>query len=309
MNWTTENIPDLRGKKIIVTGGNNGLGFESVKAFAARGAEVIIASRDPEKGIAAKTKLLNESPKAKIVVMSIDLSNLNSIRAFADTYKSRYNTLDVLLNNAGIMMAPYSLTKDGFESQMGINHFGHFALTGHLLDILMKTPRSRIVTISSNAHKYGKIDFSNLLYEKGKDYSRIGAYARSKLCNILFAYELQRRLESAGIDSISVAAHPGTAKTNLGRYIEKKLLIKILMPIWNAMAQSAAMGALPGIRASVDPEVKPVEYYGPDGPRQSKGYPVVVSSSTASYNTEDAKKLWEISEKLTGIIYLFSKTY
>ena len=307
MNWTTENIPDLSGKVIIVTGGNSGLGFESVKAFAVKGAEVVLASRDVEKGETAKSVITKEFPKLKIEVMPLDLADMRSIRNFAELFKNHYKKLDVLLNNAGIMMAPYSHTRDGFESQVGTNHLGHFALTGLLLNILIRTKESRVVTISSNGHKYGKIDFSNLLYEKGKGYSALRAYARSKLCNLLFAYELQRRYTVTGIDSISVAAHPGVAKTNLGRFIEKRLLVKIMMPIWNTMSQSAAMGALPGIRASVDPDVKPAEYYGPDSPRQSKGYPVVVMSSRASYSARDAKQLWELSEKLTGINYRFSR--
>ena len=307
MNWTTENIPDLSGKVIIVTGGNSGLGFESVKAFAVKGAEVVLASRDVEKGETAKSVITKEFPKLKIEVMPLDLADMRSIRNFAELFKNHYKKLDVLLNNAGIMMAPYSHTRDGFESQVGTNHLGHFALTGLLLNILIRTKESRVVTISSNGHKYGKIDFSNLLYEKGKGYSALRAYARSKLCNLLFAYELQRRFTVSGIDSISVAAHPGVAKTNLGRFIEKKLLVRIMMPVWNTMSQTATMGALPGIRASVDPDVMPAEYYGPDGPRQSKGYPTVVMSSRESYSARDAKQLWELSEKLTGINYRFSR--
>jgi NAD(P)-dependent dehydrogenase (short-subunit alcohol dehydrogenase family) len=304
MRWTTENIPDLSGKVIVVTGGNSGLGFESVKAFVAKGAEVILASRVSEKGEKAKSLIIEELPNSKIIVLPLDLTDLNSIKEFAKLFKSNFNQLDVLLNNAGIMMSRYDRTKDGFESQIGTNHLGHFALTGLLLDILIKTPKSRVVTISSNGHKYGRIDFSNLLYEQGKGYSPLGAYARSKLCNLLFTYELQRRFGAAGIKSISVAAHPGVARTNLGRFIERNLLVRILKPIWNAMAQSATMGALSGIRASVDPDVKSAEY-GPDGYRQSKGYPVLVSSSEASYNISDAEKLWEESERLTGIVYKF----
>jgi NAD(P)-dependent dehydrogenase (short-subunit alcohol dehydrogenase family) len=305
MKWTTENIPDLTGKVFIVTGGNSGLGFESVKAFVSRGAEVIMAVRNPEKGEIAKSTILDQIPDATIAVMPVDLMDLSSVKEFAVAFNKNYDRLDVLLNNAGIMMAPYSLTKDGFESQMGTNHLGHFALTGLLIDIIRKTPKSRVVTISSNAHKYGRIDFSNLLFEQGRHYNPLRAYSRSKLCNLLFTYELQRRFDATGIDSISVAAHPGVANTHLGRYIESKFLVKILLPIWKMMTQTAAMGALPGIRASVDPQVKPAEYYGPDGSRQSKGYPVIVSSSEASHNTDDAKKLWEVSEQLTGISYNF----
>ncbi len=305
MKWTTENIPDLRSKVFIVTGGNSGLGFESVKAFTSKGAEVIMAVRSLEKGEKAKSAILDQVPDAKIVIMYLDLMDLSSVKEIAAENKTKYDPLDLLLNNAGIMMAPYGLTQDGFESQMGTNHLGHFALTGLLFDVIRKAPKSRVVTISSNVHKYGKIDFPNLLFEQGRHYSPLRAYSRSKLCNLLFTYELQRRFDAAGIDSISVAAHPGVADTHLGRYIESKFLVKILLPIWKMMTQSAAIGALPGIRASVDPQVKPAEYYGPDGSRQSKGYPVVVSSSEASHNADDAKKLWEVSEQLTGISYNF----
>ncbi len=300
-NWTFENIPDLSGKIIIVTGGNSGLGYESVKAFAKKGAEVIIASRSPEKAEEVKIEISKDNVSGKIRVMYLDLADLGTVKKFASEFRKNYKRLDVLLNNAGIMMSPYFKTKDGFEGQFGINHLGHFALTGLLFDLLDKTPGSRVVNVSSGAHKQGTMDFSNLMFNDGKGYSSMKAYGRSKLSNLLFTYELQRKLEAAGKDPIAVAAHPGIAMTNLGRYMEKKIIIKILFPLFKWMAQDQSMGALPQIRAAVDPTVKGGQYYGPGGKKERKGYPVVVPSNKASHNSEDAKKLWEESERLTGV--------
>ncbi len=300
--WTKENIPDLSGRVIVVTGGNSGLGYESVKAFASKGAEVILASRSVENGQIAK-KQMGEM-KGKIVVMQLDLSDFKSIRKFCDTFKKKYTRLNVLLNNAGIMMTPYFTTNDGLEAQNGINHFGHFALTGQLFNILKNTPQSRIVNVSSIAHKRGKMDFKNPLFQNGKDYSPTKSYGRSKLSNLLFTYELQRRMETSGLKPVAIAAHPGVANTNLARYLEKKFLFRFLKPHISPFFQSAEMGALPQIRASVDENVKAGEYYGPNGFREMKGYPVKVESTEASHNLADAKKLWELSEQITGITFL-----
>jgi NAD(P)-dependent dehydrogenase (short-subunit alcohol dehydrogenase family) len=300
-NWTTEYIPDLDGKVIIVSGGNSGLGFWSVKAFAENGAEVILASRSKENGEKAKAEILKEVPEGKIEVAELDLADLESVRRFAKNFQKKYSQLDVLLNNSGIMTTPYFTTKDGFEGQVGTNHLGHFALTGLLYPLLKKTPKSRVVNVSSMAHKYGKMKFSNLLFEKGKGYSPIKAYGRSKLANLLFTYELQRFFELNKTDGISVAAHPGVSQTNLVRHLEDKLFFKILYPVFKFMIQNAKMGALPQIRASVDPHVKGGEYYGPNGFMELKGYPVKVKSNSASHKEEDARKLWEVSQKLTGV--------
>ncbi len=301
--WTTQDIPNLSGKTIIVTGGNSGIGYEAVKAFSEKGAVVISACRDTIKGEKAKNDILVEFPQAKIEVIALDLMDLESVRKFSEIYKSKYKKLDVLLNNAGIMMSPYGLTKDGFESQLGTNHLGHFALTGLLLKLILNTPDSRIVNISSMAHKMGKMDFNNLLFEKGKDYTPIKAYGRSKIANLLFTSELQRKLEATGSKSIVVSAHPGIAFTNLGRHFDKKWYVKIMLPLYRKMEQSAAMGALPGIRAAIDPEVKGGEYYGPGGRGERTGHPVLVKSNAASHNKEDAKRLWVVSEDLTGVKY------
>jgi NAD(P)-dependent dehydrogenase (short-subunit alcohol dehydrogenase family) len=302
-NWTITDIPDLTGKTVIVTGGNSGLGFESVKAFALKGAHVILACRSVSKGEEAKKSIVKFLPSADIIIMELDLTDLKSIRNFAAKFKQNNSRLDVLLNNAGIMMVPYGLTKDGFENQLGTNHLGHFALTGLLLEMLKKTPASRVVNVSSMAHTSGKMDFNNLLYENGKDYTPMKAYSRSKLSNLLFTYELQRFFEKNHINSIALAAHPGLSETNLANHMMQKWYFRILMPIFAHMAQPASMGALPELRASVDPGAKPNEFYGPDGKRQMKGYPVLVQPKQNAFNKEDARKLWEASEKLTSVIY------
>lgn len=302
-NWTIANIPDLTGKIIIVTGGNSGLGYESVKAFAEKGAEVILASRSIEKGELAKDEILKGLSKAKIIVMPLDLMDFASIKYFTKIFKEKYDQLDVLLNNAGIMTTPYFLTKDGLEAQMETNHFGHFALTAQLLHLIKSTPDSRVVNVSSMAHKQGKIDFENLLFDNGKGYSAMKSYGRSKLSNLLFTYELQRLFETRGINSIAVSAHPGVSNTNLARFIEDKLIFKILMPIMSPFIQEQNMGALPQIRASVDKNVKGGEYYGPGGFNEMKGHPVLVQSNAASHNLADAKKLWEVSEKITRVSF------
>jgi NAD(P)-dependent dehydrogenase (short-subunit alcohol dehydrogenase family) len=300
-HWTTNNIPNLTGKVIIVTGGNSGLGYESVKAFAEKGAEVILTARSMEKGEQAKAEI--GETKGKIVVMQLDLASFESIRKFAKSFEKAYNSLDILLNNAGIMTTPYYLTEDGLEAQNGVNHFGHFMLTGLLFDLIKKTPGARIVNVSSNAHKQGKMDFNNYLFEEGKGYSPIKSYGRSKLANLLFTLELQDRFKANGIDVIAVSAHPGVAETNLARHLEGKLWFKLLLPVFKMISHSQAQGALPQIRAAVDPEVKGGEYFGPH--KGMKGYPVVVKSNAASHNKEDAKRLWELSEQLTGVTFKF----
>jgi NAD(P)-dependent dehydrogenase (short-subunit alcohol dehydrogenase family) len=299
--WKAEDVPDLSGKVIIVTGANSGLGFEASKEFARKGAKVIMACRNMDKAQVALIQIKEEIPDASIEVMRLDLARLKSIHQFAGKFKAKYDRLDVLLNNAGIMFTPYGKTEDGFEQQFGVNHLGHFALTGLLLDVLKETPKSRVVNVSSSGHTMGKMDFDDLMW-KNNGYSGRKAYGRSKLANLLFTYELQRRLESAGIDCISVAAHPGAARTNLMRHMNR-ILSSILWVFLGPFIQSAAMGALPEIRASVDSEVKGGEYYGPEG--RYGGYPVQVESNGDSHNEEDAEKLWEVSESLTGVKFTF----
>ncbi len=299
--WTEKDVPDLRGKTIVVTGGNSGLGFESAKVLASKGAEVVLACRSTRRGEDAKQEILTAFPEVELRVMNLDLQDLSSVEAFANEFSERYNRLDVLLNNAGIMNTPYRLTQDGFESQMGTNHLGHFALTGRLLGMLERTPKSRVVTVSSSGHRVGRMRFDNLLFRDGRGYTPLQAYGRSKLANLLFAYELQRRLERHRVDCISVAAHPGASQTNLGRHIEDGLFMRLLNPVLKRVVQSPASGALPQLRASVDPQVQGGEYYGPNGLYGMSGHPVKVRSSKASRSIRDAKKLWQESEELTGV--------
>jgi len=301
--WTLENMDDLSGKVIIVTGGNSGLGFESVKAFAGKGASVVLASRNMQKGEDAKTEILKAYPAGKVEVLELDLMDLESIRTFVRQFEEKYKRLDVLLNNAGIMTTPYFKTKDGFEGQIGTNHLGHFALTAQLMNLIKSTPGSRVVNVSSGAHQFGKMDFDDLLFEDGKNYSPMKAYGRAKLANLLFTYELGRQFESSGINAISVASHPGGSRTNLDRHVKGKFWFKLLWPIFRLTTMNQAQGALPQIRASVDGKVKGGQYYGPH--RNMTGYPVVVKSNQASHNMEDARKLWEMSEELTGISFEF----
>ena len=300
-DWIINYTPSLAGKIFIVTGGNSGLGYESVKAFASKGAEVILACRSLVKGNEAREKLLLEFPKANIVVMELDLADLSSVRNFAEKVKLNYTRLDILLNNAGIMMPPYQKTKDGFESQMGTNHLGHFALTGLLLDLLKNSPKSRVVNVSSLAHKQGFIDFENLLFLNGKNYTPFRAYAQSKLANLLFTYRLQSYFKKNGIDSISLAAHPGVSDTNLFGDIGPQWLQKIFKPLFKLFIQPASMGALPQIRACIDPLARGSFYFGPKGLGEMKGYPVLVKCTKAARSKRNAEKLWDTSERLTGV--------
>lgn len=293
--WTTDNIGNVSGKTIIVTGGNSGLGYESVKAFAKKGASVILASRSIEKGEHAKKEI--GEVKGEIQVMQLDLQDFTSINTFVDNFLEKNDRLDVLLNNAGIMMTPEGKTKEGFELQLGTNHLGHFKLTGLLLDTIKKTPNSRVVNVSSGAHKWGDMDFSNLQFENG-GYTSMKSYGRSKLANLLFTYELQRKFDENKIDSIAVAAHPGGSKTNLANHLEGKLLFKLLGPIMNSFMMEQDKGALSQIRASVDEKVKGGEFYGPH--KNMRGWPIVVDSNEASKSKEDAAQLWLVSEELTG---------
>ena len=302
-NWTLKNIPDLTGKTIIVTGANTGLGFEAVKVFARNGANVVMACRSVEKGEMARKQLVRLYPSSIIQFMQLDLADLQSIHSFADTFRKSHAHLDVLLNNAAVKIVPYSLTHDGFESQMGVNHLGHFALTGILLDVLKKSPKSRVVNVSSLTYRQGRMDFGNLIFENPKDYSPMKAYGRSKLSNLLFTFELQRFFDSKGIDCMAVAAHPGISKTNNSMEAESNLLMKFYQLSVSYIVQPASMGALPEIRASVDPSVKAGEYYGPGGVLELSGYPVLVQPKSIALDMESAHNLWEISERLTKVKY------
>ncbi len=302
--WIAADMPDLTGKVIIVTGANSGIGYESAKEFARKGAQTILACRSMEKAQAALDQIQAEIPNAPVEIMYLDLASLESVRKFVDQFKTKFDRLDVLMNNAGIMMVPYGTTEDGFERQLGTNHLGHFALTGLLIDLLMNTSNSRVVNISSNGHRFGTMEFDNLMFEGGTGYSPMSAYGRSKLANLLFTYELQRRFEATGVSTIATAAHPGISDTNLADHMLDRWHLGVFKPAMSLFVQSAAMGALPSIRAAVDSNVMGGEYFGPHGPRESRGYPVIVQSGAASHNLADAKKLWQVSEELTGVRYL-----
>ena len=294
-NWTAENIPDLTGRVAVVTGANSGIGYEVARALARKDAIVILACRDKDKGEAALKQIDRDYARAKAEHLQLDLSDLASVRRFADEFTSNYSRLDILVNNAGIMVPPFAKTADGFELQFGTNHLGHFALTGLLLDLLVGTSQARVVTVSSGGHRFGKIDFDNLNAEKGYDRQR--AYAQSKLANLLFTYELQRRFESAGVDAIAVAAHPGWTVTNLQVHWR---MTRMLNPF---IGQKPEMGALPVLCAATDSDVQGGDYYGPGGWQELGGYPTRVRSSDRSHDLAVAARLWKISEEFTGVRY------
>jgi NAD(P)-dependent dehydrogenase (short-subunit alcohol dehydrogenase family) len=294
-NWTAENIPDLTGKVAIVSGANSGIGCEMARALARKAATVILACRSQEKGVAAVEQIGREYPAAKAELMQLDLSDLASVRRFAGNFTGRYDRLDILINNAGIMMIPFGHTADGFELQFGTNHLGHFALTGLLLDLILQSPRARVVTVSSSGHRFGKIDFDNLNAEQV--YSRTAAYGQSKLANLLFTYELQKRFKVAGVDSIAAAAHPGWTATNLQAHT---WFFRLLNPF---VAQKPEMGALTALYAATAPDAQGGDYYGPRGWQEIRGYPTKVQSSDSSHDTSIAAKLWTVSEELTGVRY------
>jgi NAD(P)-dependent dehydrogenase (short-subunit alcohol dehydrogenase family) len=305
--WIEENVPSLTGRVAIVTGANSGLGLETARVLARKGAQVVLAARSEAKGAAAATEVLVGAPGASLTVMPLDLANLQSIRRFAEAFLATYDRLHILVNNAGVMAVPYRKTADGFEMQFGVNHLGHFALTGLLAPLMLKTPAARVVTVSSSAHLSGRMRFDDLNSERS--YSKWGAYGQSKLANLLFAYELQRRLAAAGSSAISAAAHPGFANTSLqlvGPQMEgSQFRIKLMSAVNRLMAQSAAMGALPQIYAATSPEVRGGDFIGPDGFMEQRGFPVKVKSSARSRDVAAASRLWVLSEQLTGISYPF----
>ena len=294
-HWTTKDIPDQTGKTAIVTGANSGIGFETAKILAVKGATVVMACRNLQKAQQAAKEIRLATKDAELDIIKLDLADLNSVRIFTERYKTKYATLDLLINNAGVMIPPFTKTADGFELQFGANHLGHFALTGLLLDRLLVTPNARIVNVSSSAHRMGTgtINFDNLNAEQG--YSASSAYAQSKLANILFTLELNRYLESINSDVIATACHPGWTVTGLQK--------GLLHGISRIIGQQPKMGALPTLRAAIDPSAKRNDYYGPGGVMEMRGYPELVETSGTAKDTDLAKQLWEKSEELTGIPY------
>ena len=304
-NWTTTHIPDQTGKTAVVTGANSGLGLATARELARAGARVVLACRSEEKARGAMDSILSVAPSAELTAAVIDLGDLSSVRQFADRYISGRSDLDLLINNAGIMAAPRRLTKDGFESQFGTNHLGHFALTGLLLPALLKSPTPRVVTVSSHLHRRGTMRFDDLQGE-GK-YDRWGAYGQSKLANLMFCFELQRRAIQADVPLLSLAAHPGYASTNLQFAATDRFYEKALGWIGNrVIAQSADMGALPTLYAATVPDLPGGSYVGPGGRGEQRGYPKVVGAAGKAYDEEGWRRLWEVSEQLTGVHYAFA---
>jgi NAD(P)-dependent dehydrogenase (short-subunit alcohol dehydrogenase family) len=300
--WNASDIGDLTGRTILVTGANSGIGLEASRQFLGHGANVVLAVRNLDKGAAAKAEISGPSSVDRVTILQLDLGSLASIRTAAATFLADHGRLDILVNNAGIMMTPEGVTADGFELQLGTNHLGHFALTGLLLDALLATPDARVVTIASLAHENGTMNFDNLMFEHG-GYSPMAAYGRSKLANLLFAYELQRRLTAHGSTMKSVAAHPGLAATNLGDHFFQRWYLRPAKPVLSALIQGPDKGALPTLRAATDPTVTGGEYFGPTGFKGYGGEPAVVTSNAASHSIGDATQLWDRSVALTGVDY------
>lgn len=299
--WTAGDVPRLDGRVAVVTGANSGIGFEAALVLAQHGAQLVLACRSTERAQDAAQRISESGDGvAAPEVLELDLGSLASIRRAAQYLRERHPRIDLLINNAGVMNIPRGTTEDGFETQFGVNHLGHFALTGLLLPQLTSVPGSRIVNVSSLNHTRGRIDFDDLAYEHR--YKRNGAYSRSKLANLLFTFELQRRLEAAGAPTVALAAHPGFSKTELFRHEPpaSMVLTRVVGPfLW----QSAAMGALPTLRAATDPEAVGGTYYGPGGGREMKGYPVVVQARETAHDRAVQERLWTESEEMTGVVF------
>jgi NAD(P)-dependent dehydrogenase (short-subunit alcohol dehydrogenase family) len=305
-SWRTEDIPDQSGRTAVVTGANSGLGLATTRELARRGARVIMACRSTDKGESAASDIRRQAPEAELDVRSLDLGSLESIQAFANDLDLEAGRLDLLINNAGIMMTPQQTTHDGFELQLGTNHLGHFALTGLLLDTVQSAEAGRVVTLSSIEHKSGHIEFGDLQSEDG--YAPRKAYRQSKLANAIFGVELDRRLRAAGSSAISVLAHPGYSDTNLqttGPTGPMKAILKVGNKL---LAQDADRGALPTLYAATAPGVEGGDFYGPDGFKEMRGNPTHVDAIPEARDPGVASRLWKISEELTGIRYPVAST-
>ncbi len=296
MKFSIDEISPQNDRVALVTGGNSGIGLESCRALAKKGARVVMASRNAQKAKVAQQDILNSAPDAHVEVLALNLSDLDSVKRFAGEFGEKYNRLDYLFNNAGVMFPPLEKTLQGYELTFATNHLGHFLLTGLLLEKLTSTPGSRVVTVSSLAHRQGKIDFDNLNAEN--KYSKIGAYSQSKLANLIFSMELDRRLRRSNASTIAVAAHPGWTRTNL------QVHTKIFTFLNPYLGQGPADGALPSLCAAVTPEVEGGEYFGPSGFMEIKGTPKRVKAIAAAHNQEIATRLWKLSEEMTGFSYL-----
>ncbi len=299
--WTTADIPDQTGRIALVTGANAGIGFEVASALCGAGAHVVLACRDRERASAAARAIAASAPAGTVDVVVVDLADLASVRAAASELAGRLDRIDLLVANAGVSMPPRQVTVDGFELQLATNHLGHFALVGLLLDRVLAGPTSRVVSLSSVTHPLGRIDFADLHHER--HYGRVSSYAQSKLATLLFAFELDRRLRRAGSTAMALAAHPGSARTAIARHIPR--IEALLAPVADLLQQSAADGALPVLRAGTDPSASGGTYYGPAGPAQWKGPPVLVRASRRAHDADTARRLWDVSARLTGVSYDF----
>jgi NAD(P)-dependent dehydrogenase (short-subunit alcohol dehydrogenase family) len=302
--WTAEDVPDQTGRTIVITGANSGLGLRSAEALAAKGARVLLACRNATKAATALEAVKARATGPAPEVRTLDLQSLASIRECAAGLADDLESVDVLMNNAGIMAVPKATTQDGFESQLGTNHLGHFALTGLLLPTLLASDEPRVVTVSSNAHNMGRMDFDDLFFEHRR-YSRWRAYGQSKLANLLFTSELQRQAVDHKTALTAAAAHPGYAATNLtsGPATGLAFLRPVLRTADKIIGQTDAMGALPQLYAATMPDVMADDYWGPDAMRQQRGYPTRVGRTKHAQNADDARRLWEMSEELTGVSY------
>ncbi|TCK72683.1 oxidoreductase [Acidipila rosea] len=303
--WTAAEIPSQAGKLALITGANSGIGFHAAMELARAGAAVILACRDLQKGAAARQRILQELPQAAVELLQLDLANLASIRGAAREFLTSGRVLDLLVNNAGVMALPErQFTDNGFEKQIGTNHLGHFALTSMLLPAVQAAPHPRIVTVSSIAHRGGHIRFDDLNWTR--DYKPWPAYRQSKLANLYFAFELERRLRRTDSNAISLAVHPGVANTNLfqaGPGQGGGLLAKTIPAFIALTSQTDAQGALPTLYGASAPMVRGGGYYGPDGFREMRGYPVEVKAEAQAYDEAAAQRLWKLSEQLTGEIF------
>jgi NAD(P)-dependent dehydrogenase (short-subunit alcohol dehydrogenase family) len=297
--WTKDNIPNQTGKTIIVTGANAGIGYETALALYQKGAHIIIASRDGKKAAQAIEQLKKQGGTGSLEFIELNLANLAAVKQFANNFKQKHNKLDVLINNAGVMIPPTSKTDDGYELQFGVNHVAHFALTGYLYPVLKATPNSRIVTVSSMAYLRGTIDFANLRTEK--DYNAMREYAQSKLANILFSMELQRRIEATGDGIQSIAVQPGANKTELARHMDKDEYATAVQRVGELM--EPWQGALPSLYGATSTDAKGGKFYSPDQDGGYRGYPAELEVIPAGTNQDVAKTLWEYTEKETGLVF------
>lgn len=303
-SWSSDDVPDLAGKLAVVTGSTSGIGRETVRVLAQRGAEVILAARNETKTHGVLKELRAEIAGAQLGSHVLDTSSLSSVRTFAQWFIGLDRPLDLLINNAGIMMVPYETSVDGNELQFATNHLGHFALTGLLLPALDRASSARVVTVSSIAHKEGELDFDNLQFAGGEGYSPARAYRRSKLANLLFARELDRRLTASGSSTISVAAHPGVSNTNLSDHLLNSVFLRPLQLVASVALQGSDAGALPTLRAATDPDVVGGQYFGPFRRGETTGPPEIARQSTRATDPELARRLWEASEELTSVTFL-----